>query len=228
MTTFKKARKHLIDSYLNDIIDDEEFVLLYDAHFSKNPEFPYKEYERFVMGEIDNVEFEAEFRFRKEDIPTLAEVLAIPDSFVCPQGTKADGIEGLCCVLKRFAYPCRYSDMIPLFGRTVPELSMISNVAVDYIYNHHGHKLLQWNEMLFNPENLQTYANAIHFKGAALNNCIGFVDGTVRPITRPGKLQRSVYNGHKRVHALKFQSVVLPNGMIGHLYGPVSKIFCHF
>ena len=53
--TFKKARKQLIDSYLNDIIDDEEFVLLYDAHFSKNPEFPYKEYERFAMGEIDNV-----------------------------------------------------------------------------------------------------------------------------------------------------------------------------
>jgi hypothetical protein len=70
MTTFKKARTQLIDSYLNDIIDDEEFVLLYDAHFSKNPEFPYKEYEIFDMDEIDNVQFEAEFRFRKEDIPT--------------------------------------------------------------------------------------------------------------------------------------------------------------
>ena len=121
LSTFKEARKQLIDSYLNDIIDDEEFVLLYDAHFSKNPEFPYKEYERFAMGDIDNVEFEAKFRVRKEDIPTLAEVLTIPDSFVCPQGTKADGIEGLCCVLKRFAYLCRYSDRIPLFGRTVPE-----------------------------------------------------------------------------------------------------------
>ena len=95
ISTFKKARKQLIDSYLNDIIDDEEFVLLYDAHFSKNAEFPYKEYERFAMGEIDNVESEAEFCFRKEDIPTLAEVMAIPDSFVCPQGTKADDIEGL-------------------------------------------------------------------------------------------------------------------------------------
>ena len=177
------------------------------------------------MGEIeiDNVEFEAEFRFRKEDIPTLAEVLAIPDSLVCPQGTKADGTEGLCCALKRFAYPCRCSDMIPLFGRTVPELSMISNVVVDYICNQHSHKLLQWNEMLFHPENLQAYANAIHFQGATLNNCIGFVDGTVRPISRPRKLQRSMYNGHKRIHALKFQSVV----MIGNLYGLVGKIFYH-
>ena len=51
----------------------------------------------------------------------------------------------------------------------------------------------------------------------------GFVDGTVRPICRTGENQRLVYNGHKRVHALKFQAVALPNGLIGHLFGPVDK-----
>ena len=30
------------------------------------------------------------------------------------------------------------------------------------------------------------------------------------------------YNGHKRVHALKFQSVVTPNGLIANLYGPME------
>ena len=29
-----------------------------------------------------------------------------------------------------------------------------------------------------------------------------------------------MYNGHKRVHGIKFQSVVLPNGLIGNLAGP--------
>ena len=29
-----------------------------------------------------------------------------------------------------------------------------------------------------------------------------------------------VYNGHKWVHVLKFQSLALPNGLIGNLYGP--------
>lgn len=43
------------------------------------------------------------------------------------------------------------------------------------------------------------------------------------PISQPVENQRIVYNGHKRVHALKFQSVVLPNGLVGHLYGPVDK-----
>ena len=29
-------------------------------------------------------------------------------------------------------------------------------------------------------------------------------------------------HGHKRVHALKFQSVVAPNGLIANLFGPVK------
>ena len=38
-----------------------------------------------------------------------------------------------------------------------------------------------------------------------------------------GDYPRVVYNGHKRVHSLKFQSVVVPNGLIAHLYGPVGE-----
>ena len=62
---------------------------------------------------------------------------------------------------------------------------------------------------------LQVYADAISEYGAPLENCFGFIDGSLRPICRPGQNQRVVYNGHKSVHALKFQSVVLSNGIIG-------------
>ena len=55
-----------------------------------------------------------------------------------------------------------------------------------------------------------------------MNICWGFLDWTVRPISRPKENQRIVYNGHKKVHALKFQSVVTPNGMIANLFGPVE------
>ena len=57
----------------------------------------------------------------------------------------------------------------------------------------------------------------------SLNNCFGFIDGTVRPISKPGERQRVMYNGHKRVHGIKFQSIALPNGLIGNMYGPVGK-----
>ena len=223
MTSFRDAREVVVQCYDEGLVDDDEFILLYEANISKNPEFPYDEYERFDLQEMDDAECKAEFRFAKMDIPLLAEALGIPEKFICHQGTRSEGIEGLCMLLKRLTYPCRYSDSIPRFGWPVPVLSMISNTVLDFIYNEHGHKITQWNNSLLNPANLEVYAAAISDKGAALDNCIGFIDGTVRPICRPGELQRIVYNGHKRVHALKFQSVTLPNGMIANMYGPIDE-----
>ena len=153
----------------------------------------------------------------------IAPCLRVPPIFKCSNGTICDGTEGLCIVLKRFAYPCRYSDMMPIFARSAPELSMISNQVTDWIYNTHGHKVTQWNHGILNPSLIATYADAVHTKGAALDNCFGFIDGTVWPISRPISHQRIVYNGHKRVHALKFQAVTLSNGLIANIYGPVGK-----
>ena len=97
------------------------------------------------------------------------------------------------------------------------------------MYNVHGHRITEWNHFIMSPNLPQTYSEAIHGKGTSLDNCFGFVDGTVRPISKQGVNQRAVYNGHERVHALKFQSLALPNGLIDHLFGPVSKgIFIHF
>lgn len=133
-------------------------------------------------------------------------LLNIPPKFVCPHGSVCSGIEGLCLWLKRLEYPCRYSDLIYRFGKPPPVLGMIHNEVVDFIYNEHGHLVTRWNQhSILSARKLQKYADAIHAKGAALENCFGFVDGTVRPICRPKKWQRSVYNGHKRVHAIKFQ-----------------------
>lgn len=223
MASFKQVRLLLLDSYLDGDIDDDEFVLLYDLNRSKNPEFPHENYERFDLDSMDPSECKAEFRFEKHDLQLLADCLEIPDVFKCEQRSICDGIEGLCMLLRRFAYPCRYSDLIARFGRPVPVISMITNEVMRFIYDNHHHRITDWNATLLNPAYLQHYTEAVYRKGAALDNCFGFIDGTVRAICRPGQSQRVVYNGHKRVHAIKFQSVALPNGMIGHLYGPVGK-----
>ena len=41
----------------------------------------------------------------------------------------------------------------------------------------------------------------------------------MQPISSPNEI---LYNGHKKVHAIKFQSVVAPNGLVANLYGPVE------
>lgn len=189
----------------------------------KNPVFPYENYDRFDFDEIDPAECKVEFRFEKRDLPQLIEALEIPEVFLCDQRSVCDGLEGLCIALRRFAYPCRYSDLIPRFGRPVPEISMISTKVVDFIYDEHHYRLTQWNNNLLNPASMERYAAAIYRRGGTLENCFGFIDGTARPISRPSEHQSLLYNGHKRIRALKFQSVAIPNGMIGYLYGPVGK-----
>lgn len=96
-------------------------------------------------------------------------------------------------------YPCRYSNMVHLFAKPVPVISVITNKMRDYIYATHGHCIQQWNHQLLSPRNLEHYADSIHRKGTPLDNCFGFVDGTVRPISRPECNQRIVYNRHKHV-----------------------------
>ena len=112
----------------------------------------------------------------------LADVLQIPADLVCSQGTIFGGLEGLCILLGRLAYPCRFSDILQRFGRPVPELSLISNTVMNYIYENHQQRLTNWNQTFLNPAKLEEYAQAISDRGAALKNCFGFIDGTVRPI----------------------------------------------
>ena len=125
-------------------------------------------------------------------------------------------------VLSRLAYPCRYFDMIPRFGKAVPQLSMIFNLTMDFIDGNWGHLLRNTNQPWLSPGNLMLFANAIHMRGAALDNVWGFINGTVRACCRPQVAQRLLYNGHKRHHALKYQVVSTPNGLVANLYGPVE------
>lgn len=159
-------------------------------------------------------------RFAKGDLPLLKQLLGVPDKITCRQGTTCSGEEALFILLKRFAYPCRYSDMVSRFGRNPSELCLIYNEELDLVYEQHHHRLESWNQPFLTSEVLQSYADAIHHKGAPLQNCFGFVDGTVRQIARPKYNQRTMYNGHKRTHAIKLQSFVVPNGIIANLSGP--------
>ena len=213
------ARDALTFAYADHLIDDVEFALLFDYNLSKSI-YPYWKYEEFDFQTWDEVECRTELRFDKNDLPLLMRYLQIPERIVCEQGTVCDGMESLCILLKRLAYPCRYIDMTRRFGRNPTELCLIFNKVVDIVYDTHQHRLKSWDQPFLSADHLHNYALAVHQHGAPLHNCFGFVDETVRRIARPKYHQRIMYNGHKRVHSMKFQSVVLPNGLIANLSGP--------
>ena len=153
---FKNIQNLLLINHNDGFIYDDEFVVLYDLYASKNPDFPYESYAPFDLEELDESETFAEFRFGKQDIRILKEVLLIPDTITCSQCSVCDGLEGLCMLLKQLSYPCRYGDMVHRFAKPVPVLSMITNQMIDFVYNVHTNRVLNWDHEVLSPVNLQT------------------------------------------------------------------------
>ena len=128
----------------------------------------------------------------------------------------------LCTVLRRLVYPCRYGDLCPFFHRPKKEICLLFNQGVHFIFDNWSAHLTDFNHPWLTVPSVVRYCEAVRAKGCPLPFCWGFIDGTVRKMCRPIRHQREIFNGHHRVHSLKFQSVVIPNGLIANLFGPMS------
>ncbi|GFO12220.1 hypothetical protein PoB_003872500 [Plakobranchus ocellatus] len=65
------------------------------------------------------------------------------------------------------------------------------------------------------------FAQAVANKGAPLQNCWVFLT-----ISKPKDQQKEIFSGHKRIHCLKFQGIMAPNGPFAHMFGPIEGR-CH-
>ena len=98
--------------------------------------FPYKLYLPFNWDNYDENTCQNEIRFEKADILCLKRCLQIPDKVKFYKGIYCQGLEALCILLKRLAYPVRYWDMVPRFGRSVPDLCKIYHLMLNHIYDN--------------------------------------------------------------------------------------------
>lgn len=175
----------------------------------------------FNLNAFSSVQSLSMFRFLPADVGRLANLLHVDVVFGEPS-YRVTPVECLCIVLRRLASPARWSDLEEIFGRSVPALCTIFYATVEVILSQWGALLSDWHGT-FMRERAPLYASRIEQSGAFLDRCVGFIDGTALFIPRPGAgLQRACYSGHKRRHAIKFQSVLTPDGLIFHLYGPVE------
>ena len=58
-----------------------------------------------ILASSDDEECVTELRLVKKDLKLLMHYLEIPEKIICSQGAVCSGIEGLCILLKRLAYP---------------------------------------------------------------------------------------------------------------------------
>ena len=162
MATFQKIREVLLYAICENMVSDEEFALLYDVNTSKNRDFEYRIYNAFNLHQISD-DCVAEFRFEKNDISRLVTALQLPDEIQCGMfnDLRVSSVEALCVILKRLAFPCRYSDMVPRFARPVPQLSMICNETIHWLDSRWRFKLTDFNQQWLTPLNLMSFANSI-------------------------------------------------------------------
>jgi len=76
---FSRVRNLFLLSHSYDLVNNEEFN-------PNNPDVPYEhDCRKFSLHDMNSSECEAEFRFRKQDLPILTGVLQIPPSFTSHQ-----------------------------------------------------------------------------------------------------------------------------------------------
>ena len=119
MPKWRTVQDHLLYARSESLIDDEEFILLFDLNTAKSPDLPYWKYNEFDLGKLSDDECIAEFRFLKNHIYTLVDAMKLPERIKCYNGLTVDRVEAFCILLKRYAYSCRYLDMMPRFCRPV-------------------------------------------------------------------------------------------------------------
>lgn len=210
----------LLEAFLDSLSDSdiEDIILIQDSRPAKKLRSSSG---LFSFDSLDATTARQMFRVEKDDIDRLARALRLPSSVKTEQRVTVGRTEALCIALRRLAYPNRLCDLEKIFGRHSSTLSCVASTVVRHIVSSFGHLLkdLRANPWLV-PEALATFAQAVHRKGAPLQTCWGFIDGTGRPICRPSRGQQEYFSGHKRQHVVKYQSVMCPNGILCHTDGP--------
>ena len=154
------------------------------------------------------------FRFRLAHLPRLLDALHIPSSFVTRGGCRFSGEEGLLILLNRLHFPGTLADLGQEAGRLPCALSECFGWMIEYIFSTFSH-LCDWRSLAVHADNFPRYADAIHARGAPHRVIIGSIDGKLQHVARPGRYQGVLYSGNDRVHGLKWQRIMPPNGMMG-------------
>jgi hypothetical protein len=81
-------------------------------------------------------ECETLFRFSRDDLIFLAEVLDLPETIRTPAPVFCPRVEALCIVLKRLASPTRIFDLSKFFNRSEGAISEIFNTTLGLLFQN--------------------------------------------------------------------------------------------
>lgn len=168
-----------------------------------------------------------ELRFTMSELERLSKLLFNEEQFklwFSKSRLKVDPTTALAIVCSRLAKPSRLTDFCNVTGHSKSWVGEVFNTTIRYLFARFE-RLLYWDYIRLTPEKLASFAKVIEGSGTERSNIFGFIDGTSREICRPTPNvinQQEVYNEHKKCHCLVYQGITTPDGLLVHLYGPLS------
>ena len=121
-------------------------------------------------------------RFTREEIRRILLVLPL-EQLIYQFGYNPAPEKALCIVLARLAWPNRLLDLMPWFGCSRSQLSVIFNDVVTHLWHLFRIKLF-WDSRYLTIDKLKSFAQAINRQGGG-ERVWGWVDGTIVKIARP-------------------------------------------
>lgn len=161
-----------------------------------------------------------EFRFSRSQLERISVALVglgVPSIIRTRARDKCTLFDALAMLCMKYAWPTRLGSMVRMFGTSMSRMSRIIGELRRTLFAMFAPALASPPPLSL--RDLERFAGAIAVKSGSLD-IFGFIDATVRPIPKPTYLQASVYNGKDRVHAIKYQALVTPDGMLHQLAGP--------
>ena len=186
------------------------------------------------------------FRFDSGlQLRTIFKAFRFPKSFEHPNGYRFSGEEILMAGLFRLHAPNVQGDIgwRSVFGYDQPTTSMACAIFFDFMVQNWAYLLQDHLEFWkpYFPEFAEKIRAKLEQKGVFFPpgefRVFGFTDNTMNATCRPGGgptrtgedaprndplIQRAWYNGWKKLHGMKWQTIDGPNGMNIDVWGPVS------
>jgi nuclease HARBI1 len=169
---------------------------------------------------MNDDEFVATFRFEYHDLRRIARLLGLPKRIVTETGVTCNRAFAMAVLCGRLAYPMRDHQFSRLMQRGPTALRSIFYYVLTFVFENWGQFVTEIDPARLQPR-LAEFASAIADAGSPYENCIGFLDGSLKQICRPSRGQREFYNGHKKFHCLAFQGFVTPDGLFASFCGGV-------
>lgn len=180
----------------------------------------------YLLNGWKDLQWQRNSRTNKQDLYMLERVISWPRNQASTSRKQHRTCPTLCTItdLHRLASPCRWSDLPLVIDKHPAQLSEIFREASSKCWAQHKTTLTGHLSSLFLCQIAKLYAQAIFEKYKVLEKCLRIIDKTVLGIAKASNydFQNAVCNGHKRKHALKFETITLPNELILGAHAPMA------